>query len=53
MNWSLEEAPILEYGHGHAIKIKPVIDEDGYVTCPTVHDAPVVSCYPSRLMLPQ
>jgi len=48
MNWSLEMAPILEAGHGKAIKIHAVTDEDGYVDCPNVHDAPVVSKAPPK-----
>merc|ERR1719266_124893 len=51
MNWSLEEAPILEGGHGVAVKIHAVIDEDGYVTSPTFHDAPVVSKAPPKKLV--
>ena len=47
MNWSLEEAPILEAGHGKAIKIDAVIDEDGYVTAPEVLDV-IVSKAPYK-----
>jgi len=51
MNWSLEMAPILEAGHGKAIKIHAVTDEDGYVDCPNVHDAPVVSKAPPKKLV--
>merc|ERR1711997_187511 len=51
MNWSLEEAPIMEAGHGLAVNIDAVIGEDGYVTSPTVHDAPVVSKAPPKKLL--
>lgn len=51
MNWSLEEAPIFEAGLGLAVRINAVTDDDGYVTCPTVHDAPEVSKAPPKKLV--
>ena len=41
----------MEAGHGQTVRIHAVIDEDGYVTSPTVHDAPVISKAPFKKLV--
>ena len=48
MQWLLEEVSFLEPNLDEAGQIEEVTDNDGYVTCPSVHDVPVVSRAPPK-----